>query len=202
MMQLMLKLIPKGVNLLNKNIKKFEMIALDVKIDIYQNDKLEALYSTTYEEMMERMEGIKGQVKEFKNQFMIDDKRRNEEEPTEELIRKTKNILQGDVRITDDLITAIGQTMGIGNSVMNELQAQKEDLTYLNIKYDDIENQVDQSKDLLLRFRRALMKDKCIRGLMVVFLVSVLLLVIWAIIDPYVQVNGGNSTTPVDVPKL
>jgi len=70
-------------------------------------------------------------------------------------------------------------------------------------KFDDIEDGLKQSKKLLNDFRKKFFRDKCLRSMMIVILVGVLLLIIYAILDPYIHIPSlPNITSSIELPKL
>jgi len=95
------------------------------------------------------------------------------------------------------LIEQTNDLIDMSRKVAIELQIQRE-------KLDDVsfnEEGIKQSKKLLSKFKKQFLKDKCIRVLLVTILVGVLVLVVWAIIDPFIN-TGNNSTTILDIPRF
>jgi len=156
-------------------------------------------------EIMERIKRFKTEVSALKREKTSIRKEQNDEASADQMLDKAIAIEKEDVGIVQGMIQDTDKVIVQGRDVARELNAQGEKLRGVDRRFDDIEDGVKQSRNLLTAFRRTLMRDKCIRALMVVILVGVLLLVIWAIIDPYIHINGSNSTsssTPAESPKF
>lgn len=59
----------------------------------------------------------------------------------------------------------------------------REKLTQMKVDFEDIDDGIKQSKKLVNQIVRRLMRDRCIRALLILVLIGVLAVIIWSLVD-------------------
>jgi len=165
------------------------------------------LHGEKYDEVMAKINQHKSDVSTYKKAVVTKKNDEAEQATTNEILVEAIDLQKKDIDIVQTMIQDTDVLVQQGRDVARELNTQGQKLRKVDTKFDEIDDGLKQSRKLIAEFRKAFFRDKCIRALLILILVGALLLLVWAIIDPYIHLNldpGNNTNTNynVDTPRF
>jgi len=93
----------------------------------------------------------------------------------------------------------IGETEQVGIAINTKLVEDREKMETIKTDLEEIDDGVKQSKKLVTQIARRLLRDQCIRAMLIVVLIGVLILIIWGIVQAKTKSGSSASSTTVSI---
>eukprot|EP01128_Nolandella_sp_AFSM9_P011260 TRINITY_DN7984_c0_g1_i1.p1 TRINITY_DN7984_c0_g1~~TRINITY_DN7984_c0_g1_i1.p1 ORF type:complete len:182 (+),score=55.04 TRINITY_DN7984_c0_g1_i1:187-732(+) len=128
-------------------------------------------------------------AKENKDKAMTDEERQQD---TDDLLNKGAAVQKKTLDATSRMQAKIADTEQVGADTLAQLAEDRKKLEGVREDLVEIDDGLKQSQKLITTLARKVARDKCIRALLIIVLVGVLVVIIWALIDP--SFGKGDQT--------